>query len=101
LVLDLVGGAIQERSFSVLRKGGRLVSSLGQPSDEKARAHGVTATGFMTDPKSEQLAEIAALIDAGRVTVVVEHVLPLPKAAEAQDELEHEHIRGKMVLTSA
>lgn len=100
LVLDLVGGQTQERSWQVLHPGGRLVSSLGMPPGERAAERRVTALGFMAEPRSEQLAEIAGLIDAGRVEVVVERILPLPEAARAQDELEHEHIRGKVVLTA-
>jgi NADPH:quinone reductase-like Zn-dependent oxidoreductase len=54
----------------------------------------------MADPRTEQLAEIGELIDDREVTVVVERILPLPMAAKAQDELEQEHIRGKMVLVA-
>jgi NADPH:quinone reductase-like Zn-dependent oxidoreductase len=36
LVLDLVGGETQERSWLVLKPGGILVSALGEPSREKA-----------------------------------------------------------------
>ena len=75
LVLDLIGGKIQDRSWPVLRKGGRLISTLGEPLQDKARQYGVTAVGFMAKPMSEQLTEMADLIDAGRVTVVVDHVL--------------------------
>ncbi len=98
LVLDLIGGKIQDRSWRVLKKGGRLVSVLGEPSQDKARQYGVTAVGFMAKPKSGQLAEMADLIDAGRVTVVVDRVRRLEEAAQAQDELERDHIRGKVVL---
>jgi NADPH:quinone reductase-like Zn-dependent oxidoreductase len=98
LVLDLIGGKIQDRSWSVLKKGGRLISVLGEPSAEKARKFGVKAKGFMAQPKTAQLAEMAGLIDAGQVKVVVERVHPLQEAAQAQDELEHDHIRGKVVL---
>ena len=98
LVLDLIGGEIQERSWQVLRQGGRLVCTVGEPSPEKARKHGVMARGFMAKPKTGQLAEMAGLIDAGRVKVVVQRVHKLEEAALAQDELEHDHIRGKVVL---
>jgi len=90
-----------EEIFRVLKKGGRLVSTLGEPSQDKARQHGVTAVGFMAKPKSEQLTEMAQLIDAGRVKVVVDRVRHLEEAAQAQDELERDHIRGKVVLQLA
>ncbi|HEY3756586.1 MAG TPA: NADP-dependent oxidoreductase [Opitutaceae bacterium] len=101
LVLDLVAGESQDRAWRVLRRHGRLVSALGQPAENSgARSRGIAAIGFMADPRTEQLAEIGELIDDREVTVVVERILPLPMAAKAQDELEQEHIRGKMVLVA-
>ena len=99
LVIDLVGGATQIRSWDVLREGGTLVSTLEEPSVIQAatrRAHG---RFFMAEPKAEQLAEIARLIDAQKVMVIVSKTLPLDEAGRAHDELEHEHSRGKFVLT--
>lgn len=101
LVLDLVGGEMQDRAWTVLRRQGRLVSVLGQPVENPtARSRGIAATGYLAEPRTEQLAEIGELIDEHEVTVVVERILPLPMAAKAQDELEQEHIRGKVVLVA-
>jgi NADPH:quinone reductase-like Zn-dependent oxidoreductase len=44
------------------------------------------------------LTEIAALIEAGRVKIVVSKVYPMEKAAEAHTEMETKHVRGKIVL---
>src|SRR6476659_9355549 len=41
LVLDLIGGETQERSWSVLKKGGVLLSVVEPPSADKAKALGV------------------------------------------------------------
>jgi NADPH:quinone reductase-like Zn-dependent oxidoreductase len=101
LVFDLVGGETQARSWAVLAPGGTLVSTLGAPDPTKAAAQGATGLGYMTEPNGAQLAEIAALIDAGRVTPHVERVLPLDAAAEAERQLETEHVRGKLVLQVA
>ena len=38
LVYDLIGGETQERSFAVVKRGGAIVSTLQQPSEEKCRA---------------------------------------------------------------
>lgn len=40
LVFDLVGGETRERSWQVLRRGGILVSTLGQPSERKRQNSG-------------------------------------------------------------
>jgi NADPH:quinone reductase-like Zn-dependent oxidoreductase len=50
LVLDLVGGETQERSWSVLKPGALLVSALGEPSKEKAMQHGAHGLGYRANP---------------------------------------------------
>jgi NADPH:quinone reductase-like Zn-dependent oxidoreductase len=47
------------------------------------------------------LDELRELIEAGRVTPVVERTYPLSDAAEALRRLQDEHARGKTVLTVA
>ena len=101
LVLDLIGGETQERSWSVLREGGTLVSTLTPPSQEKAAQRRARGVNFMAHPDGGQLAEIAALIDSGDVTPHVDRVFPFDQVAEAQRFLEKEHIRGKVVLQVA
>jgi NADPH:quinone reductase-like Zn-dependent oxidoreductase len=55
----------------------------------------------MAHPDGDQLAEIAKLIDAGRVSPTITNVFPLQSAAEAERVLEHDHVRGKIVLDVA
>ncbi|HZZ20659.1 MAG TPA: NADP-dependent oxidoreductase [Opitutaceae bacterium] len=98
LVLDLIGGETQDRSWQTLRKGGILVSTLGEPPAEKAIEYDVTAKGFMAQPKTEQLVEIGRLIDAGTVKVVISKTFPLAQVAAAHEELEKNHTSGKIVL---
>ena len=47
---------------------------------------------------TKSLADIAKLIEAGKVKVVISKVYPLEKVAEAQLESETKHVRGKIVL---
>lgn len=98
LVFDLVGGDTQERSWAVLKDGGALVSTLMKPSADRAREHHVRAEHYVAQPNPAELAEIAALIDAGRVHPHVQAVYPLEQVAEAHRTLEHGHVRGKIVL---
>ncbi len=99
LVFDLVGGETQERSWAVLKRGGALVSTLKPPSELKAAERNVRAKVFMAEPKARHLAVIGRLIDEDKVQVVVESTLPLAEARLAHDHLEHDHVRGKVVLT--
>jgi NADPH:quinone reductase-like Zn-dependent oxidoreductase len=100
LVLDLIGGETQARSFQVLRRGGTMISTLQEPDKEKAAAAGVRVGRFTAQPNGGQLSQIARLIDSGRVTPEVFRTYPMARAAEAETFLEHSHVRGKIVLTT-
>ncbi len=101
LVLDLVGGETQERSWSVLKPGGILVSALGEPSGEKAMQQRARGVGYRAQPNTAQLAEIARLIDQGKVRPIVSATYPLAEARRAHERLEQGHVRGKIVLVVA
>ncbi len=98
VVLDLLGGDIQRRSWRVLKKGGILVATLGISSPEMPAAHEVRGEGVMVHPDPAHLTQIAALIDAGKVRPFIYEVLPLAQAAKAHELSETGHVRGKIVL---
>lgn len=100
-VIDLVGGETQSRSFAVLRRGGRLISAVSRPDPHLAESHGVEAAFFLVDVTSRALAEIARLIDGGRLKTNVGAVLPLADAREAHFMLERVRPppKGKIVLS--
>jgi NADPH:quinone reductase-like Zn-dependent oxidoreductase len=93
VVFDTVGGETLERSWGVLKPGGRLVTvaaSGEQTTDERVRA-----AYFIVEPSRTQLAEIARLIDGGALRPVVGVVFPL---AEARQAYQHKPSHGKVVL---
>ncbi|UCF32155.1 MAG: NADP-dependent oxidoreductase [bacterium] len=98
VVLDAMGGRIQERSWQVLKKGGVLVSIVGPPDREKAAEYGVRGEGVFVQPSAAQLTSIAELIDGGQIRTNVTEVLTLAEAARAHELSETEHVRGKIVL---
>jgi NADPH:quinone reductase-like Zn-dependent oxidoreductase len=100
LVFDLIGGETQDRSWSVLKPGGTLVSTLGQPSKDWAQARNASGKSYMVQPNAQQLGEIARLIDEGKVQPYVQAVYAMRDVAEAQAHLEREHAQGKTVLTA-
>ncbi len=99
LVYDLIAGETQERSFSVLKEGGCLVSTLTEPSPEEAARRHVRGTRYTARPDGAQLAEIARLIEEQKVRPVVDTTFEMAEAARAQDHLETQHVRGKIALT--
>lgn len=100
-VLDLVGGETQERSFQVLRRGGRLISAVSAPDQRLAKAHGISAAFFLVSVTSQHLAEVASLIDSGKLRTRVGAVLPLSEARDAHLMLEgaRPQPKGKIVLS--
>lgn len=99
-VIDLVGGETQSRSFQVLRRGGRLISAVSGPDQHLAERHGVEAGFFLVNVTSQYLAEIARLVDSGKLRTRVGAVLPLADAREAHLMLERvrPQPKGKIVL---
>ena len=102
-VIDLVGGETQHRSFQVLRRGGKLISAVSPPDQHLAERHGVEAAFFLVSVTRQYLAQIARLIDAGKLTTKVGAVLPLADAREAHFMLERvrPQPKGKIVLAVA
>jgi len=87
-----------ERSWGVVRRGGILVTIVGDTPEEKAAKHAVKGVSFLVQPSRDQLNQIAKLIDAGAVRPVVEAVFPLARAREAYERGLLGHNRGKLVL---
>jgi NADPH:quinone reductase-like Zn-dependent oxidoreductase len=102
-VIDLVGGETQNRSFQVLRRGGKLISAVSRPDQRLAERHGVEAAFFLVRVTSQYLAEIARLVDGGKLRTNVGAVLPLADAREAHFILERlrPQPKGKIVLAVA
>lgn len=99
VVLDTIGGDTQDRSFSVLKPGGILVSAVAAPDQEKAARHRVSGLFFLVGVSSRRLEKIAALFDAGELATSVGDVLPLAEARTAHEMLAGKpHKRGKIVL---
>lgn len=97
-VFDTVGGQISDKSFKVLKKGGIIVSMLGQPNPELAQEYAVTAIGQNTITNTQHLNRLAELVDSGKIKVHVDKIFPLEEAQEAFKHLEEGHPRGKVVL---
>jgi NADPH2:quinone reductase len=94
VVLDFAGGGALASTPALLREGGRVVSI----AEGKAAVE-LGGSVVWVRPDSEGLAELAALIDAGKLRVEVAGVYPLERTAEAYRELEAGHVRGKLVVT--
>ena len=94
------GGETQTRSFQVLRPGGKLISNVSQPDQDRAKHHGVTAAFFLVEVTTERLRRISELIDRDELKTRVGAVLSPADAREAHMMLEGRRPlpRGKIIL---
>lgn len=73
--IDVLAGETLERSWSVLKKNGVLVSICTIPSPETAAKYGVRGKYILAQSNAAQLTEIAGLVDAGHVKPTIGAVL--------------------------
>jgi NADPH:quinone reductase-like Zn-dependent oxidoreductase len=92
VILDFAGGASLDGTRQLLREGGRVVSIAD------ARVVEFGGVNLWVRPDAAGLAELAELIDAGKVSVEVSQVFDLADTADAYRALEGGHVRGKVVV---
>jgi NADPH:quinone reductase-like Zn-dependent oxidoreductase len=97
-VLDPVGKETLARSYDVVKKGGIVMSLVARPDPTEIKKRGIRGAGISVHPDAEDLAEIARLVDAGKIKPIVTQVLPLSEAIAAQRQAATHHTRGKVVL---
>jgi NADPH:quinone reductase-like Zn-dependent oxidoreductase len=98
VVLDPLGGDTQARSWEVLKRGGMLITLIGEIDEEAARRAGVRAVDFGMEYDVEDLEQIAALVESGAIQPHISKVLPLDQAKQAMDLNQQGKSHGKIVL---
>lgn len=100
VVFDVVGGDTLQRSWSLLRSNGRMVTVAAeseQPADDR-----VKGAFFIVEPNRQQLTEVADMVDSGRLEVFVDTIVPLAEASDAYTgRLAGRRGRGKVVVAVA
>lgn len=100
-VLDPIGKDTLRRSYDVLKKGGVILELVGDVDSAELKKHEIRAIGIAVKPDAKDLAEIAGLIDAGKIKPIVTQIRPLSDAIAAEQQAETHHTRGKVVLRIA
>jgi NADPH:quinone reductase-like Zn-dependent oxidoreductase len=125
VVLNSLGKDTLEKSVSVLKPGGKLISISGPPDADFARAnglgqvlqqgmrllslgirskakrHGATYSFLFMRANGEQLGRITALIEAGDIRPVIDRVFPFEQTNEALAYSETGRAKGKIVIKVA
>ena len=63
-----------------------------------SKKRGVAYSFLFVHPDGSQLAEIGALLDAGRIRPVIDRIFPFEQAKEALAYLEQGRAKGKVVV---
>lgn len=87
MVLSLIRGDTQTRSFLVLKEGGYLVSATQPVSQEEAAMHRVSGVMMRLAPSGEVLAKIARLLEEGAIRPDIAAVYPLQDVAQAWKDI--------------
>jgi NADPH:quinone reductase-like Zn-dependent oxidoreductase len=96
VVFDAVGGDTLQRSWSVLKPDGRMVTIAA--SSEETQDQRVKAAFFIVEPDGARLAEIGRMLDSGTLRTFVDSRLPLDRAQDAYDGTLPRTGRGKLVI---
>lgn len=99
LVIDFAGGDTLNKSFKVLKPGGKLLSAVMPPSADLAKQYKVIAQFLTSDPSYKKLEFGRKLVEDGKVKPQIVKVLTLEGSAQAQDMISNGGLNGKIVLT--
>ena len=99
VVLEAASRENLDRDYSVVKKGGVLVSIVGPADAAKVQQSSIQAPPLASSPSA--LTDLAQLFDAKKLKVVVTQTLPLSEARKAHEQVGTHHTRGKIVLKVA
>lgn len=98
-IIDMVSAPeVLSRIAGLLKKGGRLASSVFAADVKSLAERGIKATNIGMQPNAQRLEELSWMVDAREISVRLECTFPLEKAREALEESRTGHVRGKIVL---
>ena len=99
VVLDTIGGETQQRSFDVLRTGGKLISVVAPPDEALAAAHKVIGAFVFHTSNAHRLSEVAKTIRAKNHSVLIDGVFAIRSFDDAFIRQASGRARGKIILS--
>ena len=122
VVLDTQGGKTLEKSLSVIKRGGRIISISGPPDRafaeaikanwllkfiipllswsirNKAKKRDITYSFLFMQPNGQQLSQISHLVEIGKIKPVVDTEYDFSKIKEALEYVNTGRAKGKIIL---
>ncbi|WP_025116297.1 NADP-dependent oxidoreductase [Lysinibacillus fusiformis] len=121
-VFDTLGGTTLEKSFEIIKPGGKIVSVSGLPNARFAKEHGsgffkkilfsaasykltalekkhdVQYSFLFMKPSGEQLRMIADYFESGKIKPVIDRIFPFEEAQQAMEYAESGRAKGKIIV---
>jgi NADPH:quinone reductase-like Zn-dependent oxidoreductase len=97
-VFDLIGGEVHQRSFEVLKPGGKLAYIAPLLKDAKPPRDDVEVLRPQVGRDRAHLLRVLELYEAGAIIAPDIQVFPLAEAGKAHDLIDTHHVRGKIIL---
>lgn len=123
IVYDTMGGNIQRKAFTILKRHGKLVSIVGPityasmqeinapriiqiaaiflsfGANLRAKFHGATYHFLLMHPDGEVLQKISTLVTQNKIKPIIDKIFSFDKVPTAFAYLEQGHARGKVVIS--
>ncbi|MBO0995863.1 NADP-dependent oxidoreductase [Bacillus sp. SD088] len=121
-VFDTLGGKVLEKSFAIIKDGGKIVSVSGMPNARFAKEYGsgmfktllfsaasykltalekkhnVDYTFLFMKPSGDQLRNIANFIESGKIKPVIDRTFSFQDAQKAMEYAESGRAKGKIIV---
>ncbi|MDI2588822.1 NADP-dependent oxidoreductase [Psychrobacillus sp. NEAU-3TGS] len=121
-VFDTLGGDILNKSFGVVKSGGKIVSVSGLPNarfgkeygsgflktflfsiastklTKLEKKHNVQYTFLFMKPSGEQLRIIGNFFETGKIKAIIDRVFPFEEAQKAMEYAESGRAKGKIIV---
>jgi len=98
VIFDLIGGEVHQRSFGVLKPGGRMAYIAPLLQDASPPRDDVEVIRPNVQRDRAHLLRIIELFEAGAIKIPDLQEIPFEDAGKAHDLIDTHHVRGKIVL---
>ncbi len=100
VIFDCVGGETLEKSLDVTCFRSRMVTIVNSTGDlNRGKATNISVHYVFMQRSSETMNSLKRMIERGQIRPVIDSVMKLENAADAQKKLEEGGVKGKIVLT--
>jgi NADPH:quinone reductase-like Zn-dependent oxidoreductase len=98
VVLDLVGGETLAKSYALVKKGGKIISTTQPPVESELVKFEISGKMTLTKFESNKFSEIIKWIEEGKIKVKEPKVYNLSQAKEALSIVENRNSKSKIVF---